>query len=98
LAVPAWPGNVEITVAPARNWTWVTVTPTPEPGATVVLIVAAVPTVTTAPGKGAVMTVVGAELPTVTVTPVEVTEVAAESTATAVSVYAPAAAGVHATV
>lgn len=50
------------------------------------MIVAAVPTVTTAPGNGAEMTAVGAELPTVTTTPVEVTEVAAESTATAVSV------------
>ena len=84
MKVAGRPGSVASTVLPARNWTCVTVTPTPEPGATVVLMVAAVPTVTTAPGSGAEMTAVGAELPAVTVTAVEVTCVAAESNATAV--------------
>ena len=69
----------------------------PEPGATFAVSVVADPTVTTAPVEGAVRAAVGKELPAVTATPEEVTEVAAESNATAVSVYAPATAGVHAT-
>jgi hypothetical protein len=43
------------------------------------------------------MATVGCEFATVTATPEDVIDVAAESNATAVSVYAPATAGVHAT-
>ena len=84
MTVPGVPATVAITVVPARNWTWVTVTPAPEPGATVALTVVADPTVTTAPSDGAVTVAVGAEFPAVTATAVEVTCVAAESSATAV--------------
>lgn len=55
------------------------------------------PTVAKAPGRGAVRVAAGKEFPAVTATPDEVTDVVAESRATAVSVYAPATAGVHAT-
>ncbi len=70
----------------------------PEPGATFAVRVVAEPTETTAPVDGAVSTDVGKEFPAVTATPDEVTDVVAESRATAVSVNAPATAGVHATV
>jgi hypothetical protein len=50
----------------------------------VALIVVTDPTVTTAPSDGAVTVAVGAEFPAVTATAVEVTCVAAESSATAV--------------
>jgi len=94
---PTAPGKVATTVLPARNCTCVIVAP-PEPGATLAVSVVPSPTVAKAPGSGAVRVAVGRELPAVTATTDEVTDVLAESSATAVSVYAPATAGVHATV
>jgi len=70
----------------------------PEPGVTLAVSVVPEPTGTTAPSAGAASVAVGREFPAVTATPAEVTVVPTESSATAVSVYAPAAAGVHATV
>ncbi|MFM8619189.1 MAG: hypothetical protein ACKOTF_00150 [Opitutaceae bacterium] len=54
------------------------------------------PTVTTTPFSGALKVTVGAAAATLTVNAVEVTVVPLESVAEAVSVVAPAAAGVHA--
>jgi hypothetical protein len=68
------------------------------PAAAVAVSPTFAPTVTTEPTAGVVMATVGCEFATVTATPEDVTDVAAESNATAVSVYAPATAGVHATV
>ena len=69
-----------------------------EPGATFAVSVVAEPTVTTAPVDGAVSAAVGRELPAVAATAADVIVLPNESSATAVSVYAPATAGVHATV
>jgi len=95
--VPGAPATVAMTVAPERNCTWATVAP-PEPGATFAVSVVAEPTVTTAPVDGAVSAAVGRELPAVAATAADVIVLPNESSATAVSVYAPATAGVHATV
>lgn len=91
------PGKVATTVVPARNCTCVTVAP-PEPAVAVAVIGTVAPAVTTAPASGALKAIVGAELLTVTVTAEDVTELALESSATAVSVCTPATAGVHANV
>ena len=91
------PGKVATTVLPARNCTCVTVAP-PEPAVAVAVIGTVAPAVTTAPASGALRAIVGAELLTVTVTAEDVTALALESSATAVSVCTPATAGVHASV